>query len=551
MMHAPEYPRTVSIEGRALYDNLQITRRIIDAFRRHHRLFFYSLLTLGGVIVLLLLLMPKTYGATAITRVTRDEVAASLGLLPTPQNIYISQAQQNANQFMDLMKDDRTGGFVDQALKQAELVVPINVDPKAGDKRLALLRKRLYAMGVSEEMFVIGLAWDNPGECERIVRSLQKQYVEAVGEAKRARSLATEKFLTAEIEKYEQRMRRAEQALIEYKQENMGQLPEAEGAIIEQLEALRSQLDDLQVVSRDGDLKRQALLKRIGQINPTSILEQTVGDDPVIHQLKELETERALLLVDYKPGSDEIQTIDARIAAVRKILLDRGKGKSGDGKNVIETKIQDNPEYRDLMQQLTEAEIAQKTQNSQMELLRQKIGEYMTRISKMPAAQRHLTDRTRDYSILKEQYEDMLKQREQAQIKGNLDRVSARANLSQIGNVYAEATTGGKKLILLCGGGGMLALLLSLGLVFLREWMDPSLRYEYDAERQLGLPVLATIPDDRSLANAWWGGTDSSIEAAPGGGGARPADGPATIGRKALPDSSMSISGSDSNTISG
>ena len=64
-------------------------------------------------------------------------------------------------------------------------------------------------------------------------------------------------------------------------------------------------------------------------------------------------------------------------------------------------------------------------------------------------AQRELNEKTRDYTVLKTQHEALLTQREQARIKGNLDRVSARSNLSRIGTVYAEPTVGLKKLLMM------------------------------------------------------------------------------------------------------
>ncbi|MBC7806704.1 MAG: hypothetical protein H7145_11185, partial [Akkermansiaceae bacterium] len=120
--------------------------------------------------------------------------------------------------------------------------------------------------------------------------------------------------------------------------------------------------------------------------------------------------------------------------------------------------------------------------------------EYENRVRKLPAAARELTDKTRDYSIMKEQYEDLLKRREQAQIKASLDKVAATSTLHPIGIVYAHPADGKKKTILLLAGSLVFSMVVGAGLVIGAELLDPSLRYETDVERLLGTRVVAALP---------------------------------------------------------
>jgi uncharacterized protein involved in exopolysaccharide biosynthesis len=304
----------------------------------------------------------------------------------------------------------------------------------------------------------------------------------------------TKDFLDQQITNYERRMRAAEQALINFKQANLGDTPEAGAAAIKQLAELRRQLDDLSITSHDAELKREAIRKRISEIKPTSILEQTIGDDPRVRKLKELETERALLLAQYKPESDEILAIDTQISALQRSLDSKQHNKQ----NILETKLQDNPEYQALNQQLTDAKIESTTRASQMRVLRERIMEYIVRVQTLPSRQRALNDRTRNYSILKTQYENLLKQREEAEIQGDLRALTAPTTLDRIGTVMAEWATGKKKLALMVLASIFLGLLLAVLVVIASEWLDPSLRYAEDVERLIGVPVLTTLPEIRN-----------------------------------------------------
>ena len=160
------------------------------------------------------LLTPPTFTATAQTQIVTDTVAAELGVPPepgyAPDSSGVPPAQQNVDHINDLLNDDLPGGFIDTALKQANLDRPINLDPAVHDARFALLRKNMSVAAQSSTAFAIGLTWDRPGECQRIIESLRQQYIQEVGLERKAQSVATSKFIDSQLDSYKARMRTAE-----------------------------------------------------------------------------------------------------------------------------------------------------------------------------------------------------------------------------------------------------------------------------------------------------------------------------------------------------
>lgn len=482
-----------------------IVYRIADSFARHRWLFLVSLCAVTGVVSAALLLRAKTYAASATTRIVIDDGMAERLGIASVQNVWISPAQQNTNLFNDLLKDDLPGGFLDSALQAAKLSRPIRVDPLAQDARYALLRKRLNTWTDSNNLFSVGLTWDDPAECERIVKALRDRYVEEVSASQQVKAVATTTFLESEIANYERRMRVAEQALVAYKQNNAGRLPEAQTADIAQLADLKKRQADLRITARDSALKRAALQKRLAQIKPVSILAQTtraVADNPAARALQVLETQRTIELATKGESYSDIVDLNEKISRLKQQLGRQATavpGKGGVPRTVTETDLQENPEYQALSLQLTEANIGQNTQLAQVRLVRQQIAEVEARVRHAPLAQRALTDKTRDYEVLKAQYENLLERREQAQIKANLDKVTAASTLSQIGTVHAEPTVGRLKVLVMLAASAFLGLVVATGLVVAGEWADPSLRYEEDVPRLLNLPVLVSVPDNHAL----------------------------------------------------
>lgn len=481
-----------------------IAYRALEAFFRHNRLFWVATVGITSLVMIALYVRNRSYAASASTQiVTEQEVATVLGLTKTN---WATPAQQNVGRFNDLLRDDEPGGFLDSVLKNARLQDPISVDPRVRDQRFNDLRRKLSVQVDSADVFTLSLVWHDAGECERILRALQSGYIEESGSSRQAQSIATANFLDTQIQSYKHRMRVAEKALINYKRNNFGQLPEAQTAEIEQLGLLKSERDYLNISSQDALLQRKALETRLAQIKPTTILEETVRNNPKAESpnmvgLRGMELRRLSLIAEgWRPDSTRVKQLDGQIRALKNRLAheqnaERVAAAKTNGKtNVVQTTTQSNPEYTNLMEQLTQTKIAQSTDAARLKLLNQHIGEYEKRVQKLPAAARELTDKTRDYSIMKEQYEDLLKRREQAQIKANLDKVAATSTLHPIGVVYASPTSSAKKNTLLLAGTLVFSMMVGAGLVIVAELTDPSLRYTTDVERLLGARAIASLP---------------------------------------------------------
>ncbi len=507
----------------------QILYRIVDTLFRYRWLFLLSMVGVIAAAGGILYVLPESYRAEAATRIVTDDTDDAVGITSSTRR-ESSWAQQNVDRFNDLTTDDKPGGFLDAALKKSKLTPPINVDSRVRDPRYSLFRKRLQAWTNSASIFTISLTWADPNEAQQIVKALQEQYVEAVSLGQQARAAASERFLEGQIREYAARMFQAEESLTVFKQDNQGYSPEEQDALLDRITALRTQLDSLRITAQDSTLRRGAVEQQLALMSPRVTEETTEavptgagggGEDPVTARLRDLETRRDALLQQYAPTSSIIRDLEGEIATVRAAVPTKvARPTPTEPPTVRHTTVRGNPEYNALSFTLTESKIQERTQQAQITLAEQKIAELEARMKKMPAAQRELTAKMRDYDILRLQYERLVERREQAKIKSDLDRVSARSIFSPIGTIHARPTTSMKMMFFLLIGTLVLGCALGGGLVFFREWVDPSLRYGEDAERLLGLPILASLPEAGSALSP---GSDA------GGGRAR---------RRALPPAS-------------
>src|SRR5579871_1403127 len=151
-----------------MYRTTPIAYRILDSLFRYRALFLLSVFVVTVLPLAFLLTRKPQYTATAATQCTEDANPQLNHLVNTDREFsWITVAQKNMTRFNEWVSDDRPGGFLETALKSASLKVPINIDPRARDPRLATLRKGLHTATESDTIFSINLIWDNPQECPR------------------------------------------------------------------------------------------------------------------------------------------------------------------------------------------------------------------------------------------------------------------------------------------------------------------------------------------------------------------------------------------------
>lgn len=501
-----------------MYRKVPLLYRVTESFFRYRSLFLISSVIVTAIPAAVLVTRKPTYTSTGMMQVVSQDMTAILGD-NNRSGGWVTPAQTNVNQFNDVMNDDSPGGFVDSALKRANLSHPINVDPRARDPRLAALRKGLTFATTSDTVFTINLVWENSAECEQIVKALEDQYIERIGEDKIRTGEKVEDFLTAEKARYAKRMHDAELQVIEFQSKNSGNPKEASGPLNDQLSILKSQMNELIVSSQSNEIRRKGFEDQLKHTPPTRVKEstETPKEDPQETHLSQLNAERNRLLMEgWLKTSTRIQGLDAQIKSLE-LDMAAAKADPNHAKNTNRVVVtEDNPAYQEIQSQLTEATITKNMEESQILQLRNRIGEYEARLAKLPGAEIRLADRMRDFDIIKSQHDELAKRLEQERTKKNLDKVAASATIQAIGTVYAQSTGGKGKTTIMLAVLLVFGLILGVSVTVLAEWADPTLRYASDVERRLGVPVLISLPEMDTLMMATSSSSTSDREL-PGG----------------------------------
>lgn len=204
-------------------------------------------------------------------------------------------------------------------------------------------------------------------------------------------------------------------------------------------------------------------------------------------RILEMEIERSELLSRYRPTSKRVEDIERRIEEA-KVLLSTKQGET-----LSETMTAVNPARQALVIDLVQSRAQVIAAEARVQALDTQVGEYRTKLARLENAGAELERLINEVESARDSYQAYLQKAEEARSSAYLDEEGI-VNLSifESAIVPVEPEPDKKSLILL--GGFFAGLVVGLGLAFLRDWMDPTVKSSAQAFRLSGVPVIAEIP---------------------------------------------------------
>ncbi len=122
------------------------------------------------------------------------------------------------------------------------------------------------------------------------------------------------------------------------------------------------------------------------------------------------------------------------------------------------------------------------------------IEEYNRRIENIPNIEQELSKLTDSYNGLKTNYEALQNKKMEAKLSGEFQSTNQNGYFRILDSAEVPLTPIRPRMARIIMVGIFAGLGGGIGLVFLREYMDSSLKSSTEAEHFLGLPIIGTIP---------------------------------------------------------
>jgi polysaccharide chain length determinant protein (PEP-CTERM system associated) len=436
--------------------------------------------------------LPKIYNATTLILVQPQEVPEDY-IKPTVKSLVSDRLSTLSQQILSRTR-------LEKVIREFSLY-PNSIGKVTMEEIIELMREavtievqRTRGRDV-QNTFTISYEGRDPRKVMLVTNRLALLFIEENLRARERQAVGTSDFIERELSAIEVTLKEKEKDIRGFKERHMGELPGQLDANLRILERLQDQINNNSDARKAAEERRIMLQGQISQLSKQGmsvISGEVVVEDPLMTQLSQLKARLSELQSMYTDRHPDVIDTKVQIAKLEKDIVQQGDISKRENSGVIPAIL--NPSIARLKGELTEAQLEISRLKVEGESLRNQIAMYERRVENAPKREQELTILTRDYDLLKANYQSLLDKRIQAKMAENLERrqMGEQFKVLDPARMPEKPFKPDPRKIMLIGA--FMGLVLGGGLGYMKESMDRSFHNVEEIERFLGLPVIAAIP---------------------------------------------------------
>ena len=471
--------------------NTQI-REYLDVAQR--RKIWILLLTLGisltvGVVAMRL---PSIYRAETVILVNPQKVSEGI----VQQTVTGSVADRLSTIRQEVMSPTQLGMLIKEMALYPEL------RGKVSEQGLIALMQKSTSIEVVDaggqrlSTFRVSFVDTDRNQVAPVANRLASLFIERNLKAREVRISGTSQFLETELEETKRQLEEKERLLQDVKSRYIMDLPESKQYHLEAMNTLRDQLRNSQEqVNRDRQSKVY-LQSMAGMSSQTIDLDQqgVNSKSPYQAQLQKMEMQMKDLQVRYGPNYPDVRKLRTEI--------NRLKAKGESEKTETEAAAPDTQASilsHSTHNPVVEAEVNKLDQDiaDQAKVqadLEKQIQYHIGKLQQVPVFEQQIAGLMRDYDSIRNHYNQLQAKKLDTVMASELETHEAGERFEVLDPAVPPEGPAGPKRGLMIVGGLFFGLMCGIGVAFLVEISDESVRHEREAAQIFGKPVLAGIP---------------------------------------------------------
>ena len=442
-------------------------------------------ITVGFIIlaILYLLIAKPIYESTALLRIKQQQ-GIGRSLLDVATTGSVGQNERQMSTYAEILK---SRSVIVPVIEAVEL-------PKDGKYPgyEGYVKNRIRTAPFKDtDILSVTVNANNPGKAQKTNQLLLETFLLRMADLARVEQIATKNFLQSRTDAAKNDLDKAETALQDYKIANK---------ILTPSDSAKLFLDRIAAAEKEAAANRIALGTAQAKLDAANSILGGAGsftaDSRVIQaynaQLAKLEAERISYLDKYTEKhprmielNDQIAELKAKIQEeVRKVANLEAPSDNAVHQRLVIGKFQ------------SEGELIAARQKA--DLLQKVIEQNNQDLEQLPAVEKGYIKVARDAQVANELYIMLAKRLEESKVA----EVMVPTNVQIVDEpTFPESPVAPRKgrVLLLAT---LLGLLLSSGLIVMKELMNRTIRTEDDVKNYLALPVMGAIPDEESMSRA-------------------------------------------------
>jgi polysaccharide chain length determinant protein (PEP-CTERM system associated) len=482
--------------------NTQI-REYLDLVRR--RKLWIILLTLGISLCITVVAMrlPSIYRAETVIQVDPQKVPDSV----VPTSVSGTVADRLSTIRQQVMSPTQLG------LLAKEMDLYPQLRGKETEQELVSRMQKSTTIEVADSggqrlsSFRIAFTDADRQQVARVANRIASMFIERNLKARQQHFNGTSQFLETELQETKHQLEEKERLLQDVKSRYIMDLPESKQYHLEAMNTLRDQLRNSQdQVNRDRQSKVY-IQSMAGMSTQTIDLDQqtTASKSPYQSQLQKLEGQLKDMQVRYGPNYPDVRKLRNEINQLKaKAESEKSGTEAPDPQTTAPAHQTHNP--------VVEAEVTKLDQDIEDQTkiqgeLEKQIQYHVGKLQQVPVFEQQIAGLMRDYDTLRNHYNQLQAKKLDAAMAGEMETHEAGERFEILDPAVEPDGPAGPKRGMMIMGGLFFGLLCGIGVAFLVEVSDESVRNEREAAQIFGKPVLAGIPkitSDKEHALALW-----------------------------------------------
>ena len=371
--------------------------------------------------------------------------------------------------------------------------------PEQMENLITGLQGRVTVRGGRDNIFSISFQDRDREKASEVVSALLNTFMESSLGAQGDDADMTERAIALEIEDHEQRLLKAEADLADFKKRNLGFMPD-DGE--DYYTRLQSSLAGVSETERQIRLLRQ----RINELN-----RQIEGEEPVFGlmaqtptqstagcsqagNLAAMKAELTSLQARFTDKYPRIVTLKESIASIEEQCgQEAGALAGGAATPTPGNSLDTNPVYQNLRLQLSNARVELAALQEELSSRQRQVTQLRANVDKIAEVETEMKRLNRDYNVIEDRHQELLRRWETLQSKKRLDPVTDQVQFNVLEPPFASATPVAPNRFMLL----LAVVIFSVGagavIAFGLNQIKPVFFTRRSVARAAGIPVLGSV----------------------------------------------------------
>jgi polysaccharide chain length determinant protein (PEP-CTERM system associated) len=365
--------------------------------------------------------------------------------------------------------------------------------PLEQDRLIQEIKSRTSVVITHGNLITIGYRDTDARRAFVVAQELGQLFISESQASKKRESREAFEFINSQVETYRAKLTDAEDKLKDYRGANVDARPGSETDTNTSITQLRNQIETARMDLTEKRSQEASLNAQLSGESEVNAVQTSSGIYE--SQMADLQSQLDKLRMTYTDDYPDVVRVRHQIEDLRQQIAHADQRRqSGHPGATVDSNVQFNPLYQQMKGQVSTLRSDIAAANARLNASQAMLESELERSKRIANSEAATSELTRDYTVNRDVYQDLLKRRENARVSMNLDADQGGLSFVVQNPAVLPLTPSGLRFVHFGVGGMVAALAIPFGLLFGIARFDPRVRSAAQLERLTGLAVLATVP---------------------------------------------------------